>query len=248
MTKVVQKVMEKVSVLVSGKLGDLIHSLYVCQVLFNHFNKKSVVYITDTIEPFENGLQGTYGELRDSIIMQPWCEDFRMWNNEPIEVNTTLFRRSPKLYRNCWKEIFNETFSTPILTGAWLEYHSPKKRENTLVISRRYKTPMLQKAKGTYELFIEQYEDVIFLGSEHDYNMFDLKEKCRLVIPNTISDWLFNIKTCGLFMGNQSSPLAMASALDVSRVAELFGKHIIDYIHYIGEEKYSENMSWFINE
>jgi len=78
--------------------------------------------------------------------------------------------------------------------------------------------------------------------------MFDLKERCRLVIPYSIDDWLMNIKTSTLFMGNQSSPLAMASALDVPRVAELFGKNIIDYIHYVGEEKYSKNMSWFLNE
>ena len=248
MPKVAQKVMGKVSVLVSGKLGDLIHSLYVCEVLYKHFGKKSIVYITDSVEPFENGLKGTYGELRDSIIMQEWCKDFKIWMGEPIEVNTTLFRRSPLLYRTCWKEIFNETFSTPILMGGWLEYHSPKKLENTLVISRRYKTPMMQQTKANYELYMEQYEDIVFLGGEHDYNMFDLKERCRLVTPYSIDDWLINIKTSTLFMGNQSSPLAMASALDVPRVAELFGRNISDYIHYVGEEKYSKNMSWFLNE
>ena len=50
------------------------------------------------------------------------------------------------------------------------------------------------------------------------------------------------------FNSGELSLLAMASALDVPRVAELFGRNIIDYIHYVGEEKYSKNMSWFLNE
>ena len=240
--------MEKVSVLISGKLGDLIHSLYVCNVLFKHFDKRSVIYMTDSVEPFENGLQNTYLELYEFIKMQSFCEDFKIWGGEPIEANTTLFRRSNLLYKNCWREIFNETFNTSILTGAWLDYHNPKIKQNTLVVARRYKIPMTDNAKNIYLKYIEQFEKVIFLGSKHDYDLFDLKHYCKLVTPLTIDDWLINIKTSGYFIGNQSSPLAMALALDVNVLAELFPRTIIDYIHYVGEEKYSQKFNYFLNE
>jgi hypothetical protein len=240
--------MEKISVLISGKLGDLIHSLYVCNVLFKHFDKKCIIYMTDSVEPFENGLENTYMELYETIKMQPFCAEFKIWNGEPVEVNTTLFRRSNLLYKNCWREIFNESFNTPILTGAWLEYHNPKINQNTLVISRRYKTPLSQNAKYTYLNYIQQFENIVFLGSQYDYDLFDLKHYCKLVTPLTIDDWLINIKTSGYFIGNQSSPLAMALALDVNALGELFQREIIDYVHYVGEEKYSQKFNYFLNE
>ncbi len=240
--------MAKISVLISGKLGDLIHSLYVCNVLHKHFANKCVIYMTDSVEPFENGLKNTFMELYESIKMQPFCEEFKIWHGEPVEVNTTLFRRSNLLYKTCWREIFNENFDTPIITGAWLEYHSPKILNNTLIISRRYKLPMSDTAKNVYLKYIEQFDNVIFLGSQHDYDLFDLKTYCQLVTPLTIDDWLFYIKSSGLFIGNQSSPLAMALALDVNVIAELFPRNIIDYIHYVGEEKYSQKFNYFINE
>lgn len=239
--------MEKVSVLVGGKLGDLIHSLYVCQVLFKHYNRKSVIYMTDSVEPFENGLKNTFMELYELVKMQPFCEDFKIWNGEPIEANTTLFRRSNLLYKTCWREIFNQNFNTPILTGNWLEYHNPKIKER-LVIARRYKLPLSENAKNVYLNYINQFKEIVFLGSQHDYDLFDLKHHCKLIIPYSIDDWFINIKTARLFMGNQSSPLAMALSLDVNIVAELFPTNIIDYIHYVGEEKYTQKFNYFLNQ
>jgi hypothetical protein len=134
------------------------------------------------------------------------------------------------------------------LTGAWLEYHNPKIKQNTLVISRRYKKPLSKNAYYTYLNYIQQFENIVFLGSEHDYDQFDLKHYCKLVIPLTIDDWLINIKTSGYFIGNQSSPLAMALALDVNALGELFQREIIDYVHYVGEEKYSQKFNYFLNE
>ena len=49
---------------------------------------------------------------------------------------------------------------------------------------------------------------------------------------------------CKLFIGNQSMPFTIASALDIPRVCEL---HHASAEFYTGEHKYSDNISWFLN-
>ena len=51
------------------------------------------------------------------------------------------------------------------------------------------------------------------------------------------------INSSKLFIGNQSLPLAIASSLDVLRIAELFHSSAE---FYNGEHLYSDNISWFI--
>lgn len=242
--------MEKVSVLVSGKLGDLIHSLFICEVLHKQ-NKKSIIYITDEVEPFEFGVKNTFSDLYDLIKMQEWCGGFKIWQGEPIMYNTTLFRKSPLLYNSHWKNIiqslFPDTQNQPILKGGWM-FMFNLKNEGYLCISRRYKMDCSPKTLSIYEQTMNNFNRVIFLGSEYDYMKFPLYKRCELVVPQSIDDWYFTIKKSGLFMGNQSSPLAMACSLDVNIIAELFPTNIIDFIHYVGEEQYLTNFKYFLND
>jgi len=230
------------SVLVSGKLGDLIHSMYVPHHLFERHGIRTVIYITDTAEYFENGIENTYRELKPIIQQQKGNDGFEIWQGQPIEYNTTLFRKSPYLYKRCWTEIMCGTFfpNEEPTTGAWMVYNEVRNWDTTLVINRRFKSAVHKKLHQAYLSVIQQHQEVIFLGSELEYDSFPLKHLCRLVVPQDIQDWFIYIAKTKTFMGNQSAPLAIASALNTPRIAELLPKKIADWKHYWGENKYGE--------
>ena len=230
------------SILVSGKLGDLIHSMYVANHLKVRHGIDSNIYITEVVEPFENGVHNTYKELKPIIRQQHGNNGFFIWEGQPIEYNTTKFRESPLLYRKCWTEIMATTFfpNEEPVSGAWMKYNEVRNWDTTLVINRRYKNPMSQHIKSAYLHQIQQHENVIFLGSKHDYDLFPLKDYCKLVVPFDMSDWFTHIAKCKTFFGNQSAPLAIASALNTPRIAELLPLPHPDWAHYHGEEKYGE--------
>lgn len=238
--------MANANVLVSGKLGDLFHSLWVCHHLYHKHGLESNVYMSDHVEKFENGLVPTFNELHDIIISQVWCSDFTIWGGENIEIDTTQFRKSQLLYRACWTEIMCQTFFTgdsPIL-GSWINVEAETK--DRLVINRRYKNEASTNIISFYEQHIDSATETIFLGSERDYELFPLRDKCTLVIPENIHQWLTTIASSTLFIGNQSSPLAMASALDVRRIAELLPPNYPDGSHYKSEGKYYQNFLNYI--
>ena len=230
------------SILVSGKLGDLIHSMYVSKHLIERHNIRTKIYITETIEPFENGVHNTRAELRPIIRQQRGNDGFEIWEGQPIEYNTTLFRNSPLLYRRCWTEIMCNLFfpNEEPISGGWMTYNEVRNWDSTLVINRRYKNPMSDHIRDSYLLQIQQHEKVIFLGSQNDYDVFPLKEYCHLVIPANMEDWFTYIAKCSKFMGNQSAPLAIASSLNTPRIAELLPTQYPDWVHYWGEEKYGD--------
>jgi hypothetical protein len=236
------------NVLVSGKLGDLFHSLWVCHHLYKKHGFKSNILMTDTVEKFEYGLIPTYNELYDIVSKQPYCYQFNLHNEEPIDYDTTAFRRSPYLYRACWTEILCQAFfdgDSPKL-GSWINLPFDVKKEDRIIISRRYKNEMTDDVIAFYDKVTMTEQKVYFLGGLHDYQLFPFKDRIEHIIPNSIEDWLGNIYNSSLFIGNQSSPLAMASALNVRRIAELLPPNFPDGAHYKNESKYYDNFIKYV--
>lgn len=235
-----------ISVLVSGKLGDLFHSLYVCHHVYKTRNEKSIVYMTDAVEPFENGLENTFNELYVPI-MEDWCERFAIWNGEPIDIDTTQFRKSPYLYNACWSEIMVKTFfpNESYVGGAWINY-AMQPQKGLLVVNRRYKNEFTPIIRQRYMAIIPHYPKRVFVGSRRDFDLFPLNGEFELFEPQTIADWLVTINNADLFIGNQSAPLAMASAMDTRRIAELLPINFPDGIHYRDESKYSSKFEGYI--
>jgi hypothetical protein len=227
-----------VNVLVSGKLGDLIHSLYVCEHLYRTRGKKSHVFMTDKVEYFENGLYSTYQELHKVLLSQKWLGNFSIYQGENIDYDTTTFRQSPLLYNSCWSDIMLNTFfpNEEYCGGGWIKLDVGVE-EDLIVVNRRFKNDMPTDVLNAYTEITNQFSKRFFLGSMDDYERFPLKKNFIHIIPKSILEWFNYISRSEVFIGNQSSPLAMASALDVPRFAELLPT--IDKAHYIGEEKYS---------
>lgn len=234
--------------MISGKLGDFIHSIYTAYHLWKTTGEMSEIYITDKIEPFQFPLSSTFEELKSIVLAQEYVANFRIWQGEAMHINTPLFRKSPLLGNAPWSEIMSNTFFDEApLKGAWMTYKETEPQESTLVINRSvvnrpYNTTMTQKLCYSYEEELHKYHNRIFLGSEEDYKLFPYKDWCELIIPKTIDEWFKYISSATMFFGNQSAPLAIASALNIPRIAELLCREHIDWKHYWGEHKYSQIM------
>ena len=227
--------------MVSGKLGDVFHSLYIPFFLYNKTGIRSVIYVTESVEPFERGLTKTVQDLVPILSQQPFFYDVKEWKDEPVQFNTTIFRKSPLLYREGWTDIMHNLFFSnlqPIL-GPWVEIMNSIS-DTGLVISRVHKAPteMPNYLIEWYRQKIVEFNGAIFVGSENDYNKFPLKDMCYFVANDNLERTARIISAARLFMGNQSSPLAMAWSLGVQRSVELLPEPHPDFIHYEAEKKY----------
>ena len=247
------------NILIGGKLGDFIHCMYVPFYLYKTTGMRSNIFICDSGNSyfnnanFEFGLQNTFRELIPIVMQQEYVKSFNIWSGEKNDINTIKFRDSEFLYKTCWTEILTNTFfgvSQKPLHGAWMRYDkSETQKKSTLLISRKVKNPMTSKLVDAYEKEIKKYENAIYLGTPENYDQFPLKHLCQNQNPQTLSDWFFSMNSAEAFLANQSGPGAMACALNVPRVIELLPKAThLDDIHYIGEAKYSDKISFIYPE
>lgn len=255
--------------IMAGKLGDFLHSMFAVKKLSEQRGEKATVYMCDF--GWEFGVDTTHAELKPIMIEQDYIEAFEILReceidpiqkpekNTPIRVKnekiisegyTDLgnYIRSPWLYKTCWSELYSKTFGFEIGEEySWIKCNKKNPElANKVLIHRRY-NPVRMNPIFPYDQIIDQYGDsALFVSSsEKDYEQFPYKQVPFLKV-NTLDDWFTSINSCDMIISNLSGPAVMAHALDKLRIIEL--PNIIDAIHCIGEEKYSKNVFWFIDE
>ena len=89
-------------------------------------------------------------------------------------------------------------------------------------------------------------DSLLFVSSnEDDYNKFPYNSKVDFLKVTTLDEWFTTINSCEMIIANLSAPAAIANAMDKLRVIEL--PFTIDSYHCMGEEKYSSNIHWYLN-
>ena len=230
-----------------GKLGDFIYGTMVCNYEFVTNGIKSDLYIANIGDKFETDLESTYQALLPIISKQVWCNSFQIYNNEPIDINLTDFRKSPLLYNKCWNEIYFDTFFKGIVPPPeykWIQVGTDSLWTNTLVINRSNK-PITNECIKVYEKLIEPFDEVDFVCyHESQYDNFVLKRKCELILVENLEEFFVIINSAKAFAGNMSGALSWASAMNVPRYAEISGNGIDANFCY-NEGKYYSNFDWF---
>lgn len=253
-----------------GKLGDFLHAMFAVKNICKNENKKANVYMYDI--GWELGIQTTYAELLPIMKTQEYINSFNILENYEIDLvqtpeNNTPVRvkddkllkegfidlghyiRSPWLYKVCWSELYSKTFNFPIKDEyAWIKYDKVNNDLIDKVLIHRRHNPIRINHNFPYEKIIDQYKDrLLFVSfSNEDYENFKYKEMIPFLKMNTLQDLFSSINSCSMIISNLSSPAVMANALDKLRIIEL--PNIIDAIHSIGEEKYSKNFYWYIDD
>lgn len=77
------------------------------------------------------------------------------------------------------------------------------------------------------------------------YNNFAHKDKCEVYQPKNLLEFCTIINSGKRFLGNQSSPLAIATALNVPRTGELL--YNATQLHYLNDHLYYDNCNFFVS-
>jgi hypothetical protein len=233
--------------LLGGRLGDLVHALYVA----NNTPGVHDLYVTDRRELHSDGfvlsLEETFKELEPILIDQPWCHSFQIYADQfPVPdgdlSNLSMWRRYA--YSASWTQLLANTFGVPAVGGPWIwMIDQPKKEEWAERIV--FHCSIQPARRGHWNIPIEKYGDerAIFVGNEQEFAAFGYK--MDFYHPKDLCEHFQIINSAKFFIGNQSAPLAMAHSMDVPRLAILSKS---DEIHYIGEEKFSKNFFYIAED
>ena len=239
------------SYLMGGMLGDFIHSLVVCKYNYEKFGEKADLYIAEAGDHFSNGLNQTYLELKDVIESQEWINSFGLYQYQHIETNLNLFRNSNLLYRTHWLGIYFNSFlpNEKIPTEySWIDIPKLDKYKESLVINRspnRYGPNIQPDTLEKIKSMLPDYDSRFFICyNTAQYEAFELKNEFECIIVNDLFTFFQIIGSCKLFIGNQSAPFAMASAMNAPRVLEIIRPEYhgtLDGVHYLEDSKYYKN-------
>lgn len=236
--------MKTINVLVGPRLGDLFHTLAFPRYAYDKMGIKSNIYITETNDTFQFGLDRAYQDLKPIIEIQDFCNTFEIYNPDihKISVNTMKYRTSPYLYKTTWPQIILNTFisSQPKVPYNFkiLDIPGNELYKDALIINRANgKHDITDFSRKTYLDVINQFDKKYFIFvEEKHYDEFFHKDIVEpLYVPN-LYDFMSVISGCKCFIGNQSGPFAIASVLNVPRIGELFHKTLFrDDIHYLND-------------
>lgn len=255
--------------IMGGKLGDFLHAMFAVKQICLDKKIKANIYMYDI--GWEFGIKNTHSELLPIMLEQDYVNSFSILesyeidsiqtpeNNTPIRVldkklisegyiDLGGYIRSPWLYKTCWSELYSKTFNFPISKNySWISYQKINKELEDKVLIHRRNNPVRLNHDFPYDQILDQYKDrLIFVsGNQSDYEAFQYKDRIPFLKIVTLEDWFTSINSCSLIVSNLSSPAVMAHAIDKLRIIEL--PNIIDSVHCIGEEKYSNNVHWYIN-
>lgn len=245
--------MDTINFLHSGKLGDFIHSMFAIKNICRKFNSIANIFIRPG--DWSTDLDTTYQELYPIIVSQKYVNSFSILLHNNLNKNCKyidldFFRQSQNLYKNSWTDMFLIDYDLQFKDYKWIDFHETDRYfMNRIVINRKISDPNMINGNFPYQDIINNYDiKPIFISSKYntqEYDSFPLKDQCEHIIMNTIKDFFIAINSCKVFIGNLSGPLAIACSLDSNRIAEL--GETFDYSHYLTENKYSNNISWFLN-
>lgn len=242
-----------------GMMGDFIHAMSVVKNICTREDARANIHISDHPkyrgDIWRYGVQKAHDDLRELVISQEYVNSFQTLsghgyvkyqnlNNWRSYVVSQLGKEGG--YKKCWSEFMREVYAYQVPAEyKWLNIIPDQRYKDIVVIHR---SPQRHNNDFPWGQVLAQiHNDILFLTSnEGEFNNFEFKSgKIKLHLASTISEMATIIGSCKYFIGNQSSPFALACAVDTPRLVEL---HSEASGFYMGEEKYSRNMSWYLDD
>lgn len=238
-----------------GRIGDYIHTLYVVKNLCAERSEKANLYMAEGGDTFKFGLQRAFDDVRSLIVAQPYINTFSILPSgliDPIiDLNTWRvgLDRNPSTgsYALGWSDLLSSRYGFSVPSEyKWLSADAIDDLAKDKVLIHRSTHHHNTGFPWAQVIDASPYSVLFVTSNQEEWDAFPLKSHPRVslhLVPN-IKAMAEAMASCRFFIGNQSSPFALASALDVPRLVEL------DYDpagFYTDERKYSQNISWFLN-
>lgn len=250
--------------LCGGRLGDLIHCLYVMYATYKVTGHPNNLYITNDTryggDKFVAGIEKTYEELKHLISLQKYIDKFEIYRNEIIQINLNSFRKSKKIGSADWTRMLSGIFKVPLYFEPWItldeSYYDPKYKDMVII----HRTMVVYHTGSAHVRYTHDFSLMLhnilrrnsgqcyFLSTDDNiYNAFNdtfgKYHQVPKITANTIDEILTIINSCKFFIGNQTSPSAFCVALHHPMLVEAV---CIDNIYHFDEQyprfyRYSEN-------
>jgi hypothetical protein len=219
--------------------GDLIYAMAgikaICGVqddkamIYQWLNREGYLY-DGAVHPYGMKMMNEYAfeMMKPLIEAQPYVKGFERWNGEPTHIDLDKHRqvKNHMPYGNIvtWPAMVYAEM-TPRFWEPWLEVEpltgiNKTRFQNRIIINRtqRYHNQWIDY------FFLKEYKDqMAFLGTEDEHKIFQTDWDIELphLKPLNFLGVARTIKSCKLFIGNQSMCFAIAEALKVPRILEV---------------------------
>lgn len=245
-----------INFIAGGMMGDFIHSLHIVKNMCLENNCKANLFIAEGYgDVWRFSLQKTLDDLKDLISQQSYIEYFGILDREnmpKMAIDLTKWRtqlvKDDFGYTQCWTDVLTKCYTYNIPKEyKWLNITTPNPITKDKIIIHR----SVHRHNGGFpwEKIIEQLKDeqIYFLMcSDIEWQVFPFKKENIIPLHMPTVSYIANsISECKMFIGNQSAPFSIACALDIPRLVELDWDPAA---FYMGESKYSNNISWFLND
>lgn len=227
-----------------GKMGDFIHQLFVVKNICEEEETKADLYIRDNGQTWTYGLQRAYDDLKELVEAQDYINSFQIGKAPHPSINLDSWRDSvmPQrytkgVYTDCWTYLLCKVYGMDKPKEyAWLQAEPNPFFEGKTII---HESLTRKNSRFDYTPYLK---DAVFVTSNPE-EADKFKHEITVHLVGNLSKMASAIAGCDLFIGNQSMPLALATALDVRRIG------VLDHDaapFYVGEENYSNYFSWFL--
>ena len=247
--------------LCSGRMGDFFHQLYSVKRICEMRGEKAHITIAgDELFPASDFSKPVYEAAKDLKFLQDlqdYIEHIEPYSGQSLNDFDYLpgkYRDSPLLFKTCWTKIHNDLFNLEedYKYGSWVNVDPDYGFSRKVLINRSKKTnPHGYPDRCTdiidWDYLVENNECIFIAFDPSQYYVFleeispKLIHRLEFLLYDSLLDFCRSIAGCKFFIGNQSSPLAIAHALDVPRLGELSNG---DSVHYVGEEEFFPRMNW----
>lgn len=213
----------------SGHLGDIIYAIPTMYALSGKGKINLYLNIDEQIELFENHPLGKVALNEQSVILlkslllrQLKFNSVEIYNPvQEIDFDLDLFRKFPLSFEkgSISRWYFNVFATTYDLGKPWLKVEPNRAMNHKVVIARstRYNAPLIDYS------ILNNYDNLVFVGLPEEYEiMHAIIPNLEYQKTNDFMELASVIAGAKFFIGNQSSPFALAEALKVPRILESY--------------------------
>jgi hypothetical protein len=231
-----------------GALGDLIHLLYVIDSNYKNTGMKGKLLITPG--EFTRDITQTYNDIQNFITQQEYILEFKIQSpsDTDIDIDLNKWRNTTIFFKTDWISLLTNRYNLPIpqQVTPWLHIGNLKSNypyEGTIVVHRSLRR---NSSKFPWEFILKQNRCLFVSCDDNEYNKFKWKELVPFRKAETFDELVYAIYKSKFYIGNQSSPLAIAYGFMKPCLAELSKT---EEIYYKGLTKYNSNYYWIsLNE